>query len=778
MKKNLLSILLVCFIAFQAKSQSLVSASPNTGTVGINLTTTITGAGTTFQTSSPPNSLYNVYLQNGTNFLYANILAATITDDLHFDITFNIPANAFAGVYDLYVSYYDPGQNIINLTLPAAVTVNPPDGFVQGKVFDDLNGNGILDGAEQGIPNQTINIPGIGNQVTNGTGDYSYGVSNGNYTVNFVPNTNDLVLILPPNPTSFNVVINSNNATNNFAAVHGITSVYPDSAFTGQTIQVTIVSRGIFTPSNVVASNVSMRRTTFPYSFTSNLVTYIDTNTIIARFPVPNNVAYLGLWDTRIYLTSGYTGYHYMHNNFTVNNPPLYLTGIVFLDVDSNGIKDPAEPGIANEKLLMMPDSTIAFSDQNGDFSFGAAPGPHTISWVQQAGFLTLAPNNPASYTDTVSVTTGGHDFGLESTISPYTSIITLDPCWSGCAHPNHFGMTYQNIGSIPYNGYVYFVFDTNMIYTTANCWGNNAPPDSIIGDTLFWNIYNVLPQQIYTVSVCFSTPVGGVTINYSATIVALDGGGNMAYSATDYGTHVVSCSMDPNEKSAIPEGVFSQHYTLLSDSILYTILFQNTGTDTAYTVVIRDTIDNNFDLGTFEVVEASHTMLSEVSLQTRVAKFTFNNILLVDSNTNEGQSHGFIRYRIRPKAGTPDNTVVYNDADIYFDFNPPVTTNQTFNTLVTVIPISVSEISNENQTEAKVIPNPFSNTAWLVFENPGKELFHLKIYSVTGALVSFKNTRDNKVLLVKDQLPQGLYIYDLSTDNGVNLTRGKFLIY
>jgi hypothetical protein len=56
--------------------------------------------------------------------------------------------------------------------------------------------------------------------------------------------------------------------------------------------------------------------------------------------------------------------------------------------------------------------------------------------------------------------------------------------------------------------------------------------------------------------------------------------------------------------------------------------------------------------------------------------EFKFENILLVDSNTNEPLSHGFVRYRIQPKTNFSAGDSITNFAAIYFDFNEPVITN------------------------------------------------------------------------------------------------------
>jgi uncharacterized repeat protein (TIGR01451 family) len=114
-----------------------------------------------------------------------------------------------------------------------------------------------------------------------------------------------------------------------------------------------------------------------------------------------------------------------------------------------------------------------------------------------------------------------------------------------------------------------------------------------------------------------------------------------------------------------------------------YTIRFQNTGTDTAFTVVLRDTLDADLEWESMQVLATSHG-LTEISVDpSGEAMFKFQGILLPDSNVNEPGSQGFLKYRLRPVAGAPHLTRIHNTAAIYFDFNEPVITNTVLNTLV-----------------------------------------------------------------------------------------------
>ena len=139
--------------------------------------------------------------------------------------------------------------------------------------------------------------------------------------------------------------------------------------------------------------------------------------------------------------------------------------------------------------------------------------------------------------------------------------------------------------------------------------------------------------------------------------------------------------SFDPNDKQGFPAGVGETHDVLPNEQMQYLIRFQNTGTAPAYTVVIRDTLDMDLDIFSVTPGVASHdysfTMYGE-----RVLQWTFNNIMLADSFSNEEASHGFITYTVNQPADLADGTEITNSAAIYFDSNEPVITNMTLHTI------------------------------------------------------------------------------------------------
>ncbi|MBI5914846.1 MAG: DUF11 domain-containing protein [Bacteroidetes bacterium] len=133
--------------------------------------------------------------------------------------------------------------------------------------------------------------------------------------------------------------------------------------------------------------------------------------------------------------------------------------------------------------------------------------------------------------------------------------------------------------------------------------------------------------------------------------------------------------SYDPNDKTGYPNGYCAAHFIESSQDIEYRIRFQNTGTDTAFNVVVRDTLPPTLDPATVQPGASSHAYDFEL-LGNGVVQFTFPDIMLPDSNANEMASHGFVSFTVAQVGTNTNGTFIQNQAAIFFDFNDPVYTN------------------------------------------------------------------------------------------------------
>lgn len=232
----------------------------------------------------------------------------------------------------------------------------------------------------------------------------------------------------------------------------------------------------------------------------------------------------------------------------------------------------------------------------------------------------------------------------------------------------------------------------------------------------------------------------------------------------------------DPNDKRAYPAGYGEEHFIARNTDLEYHIRFQNTGTDTAFTVVIRDTLDPHLDVTSVRPGAASHDYEFDIS-GTGLLKFTFEDILLPDSNINEPASHGFVKFRVAQKADLPIGTVIKNNAGIYFDFNQPVITNETWHTIGENF-VEVVDVDDVQQAGVKTVvaPNPFSEETFIRVE--GLELTGgtLRLFNAQGKQVQTAPLQSNQVKLDARHLPTGIYIFRLES-GGQLISSGKVVV-
>jgi uncharacterized repeat protein (TIGR01451 family) len=211
----------------------------------------------------------------------------------------------------------------------------------------------------------------------------------------------------------------------------------------------------------------------------------------------------------------------------------------------------------------------------------------------------------------------------------------------------------------------------------------------------------------------------------------------------------VVTGSYDPNDKTGFPIGQSDQFYIQPNQQLQYAIRFQNTGTDTAFTVVIRDTLDT--DLNIFTVTPGVSSHLYEFRMYgPRVLEWTFNNINLPDSSTNQTGSNGFVTFHVEQVPNLSPATEIINDADIYFDFNDPITTNTTIHRIFEgFVSVTSLEEMSKQVSGIKVYPNPSNGQMTILIE----ESIVNNIYNFfdqqgrivkTGFLNGIKNTIDS----------------------------------
>ncbi|MEM6697486.1 MAG: T9SS type A sorting domain-containing protein [Bacteroidota bacterium] len=224
--------------------------------------------------------------------------------------------------------------------------------------------------------------------------------------------------------------------------------------------------------------------------------------------------------------------------------------------------------------------------------------------------------------------------------------------------------------------------------------------------------------------------------------------------------------SYDPNDKLAIPSGIGANRLIQENQAIEYTIRFQNTGTDTAFTVIILDTLSSTLDSSSIQLMNSSHAYQYDL-LPGNIMRFRFDNILLPDSSTNEPASKGYVRFKINQQPNLSAGTLIENRAAIYFDFNEPIITNTYYHVIGQILQQSVSTDQFLAETSlATIYPNPFSNHA-VVKIRPTVSPVTITLFDVLGVKVWERQMNSNELRLNRSNLPKGLYFLKVTTSVG-----------
>lgn len=233
----------------------------------------------------------------------------------------------------------------------------------------------------------------------------------------------------------------------------------------------------------------------------------------------------------------------------------------------------------------------------------------------------------------------------------------------------------------------------------------------------------------------------------------------------------------DPNDKNGYPLGYGAENNIPEGTRLNYAIRFQNTGTDTAFNVVIKDTISMALDLATFKEESASHRYTIDIDTH-RVVTFTFPNIMLPDSNVNLAASQGVVNFSIQPSAALEPGDYIFNEADIYFDFNEPIRTNRSRHRIeVEGLPTGVRNVQAQ-QVSLVVYPNP--GNGLLQLQVPNRDVKLTDVLTVTdlyGRRLATTTYEQLGNAWDVRHLPAGYYLLVVTDQNGNARGRTGFVV-
>jgi hypothetical protein len=462
---------------------------------------------------------------------------------------------------------------------------------------------------------------------------------------------------------------------------------------------------------------------------------------------------------------------------YNAANTSCYCTisGKVYADANGNCTIDGGETGIHN---IMIHCSGIgyAFTDASGNYSFQVPTGTYTLTESVNSSYpLALCQSNAQ-----VQAVTGSA--GCVSTVNFANNVIPL--------HDLHI-ITTSNIPPIPGNAYHQKVIIENngtlqeagvqIGYTNDGQLGSFTQIPNLLTQldaVNYPNWYSVqsgfsslTPGTYSDIDLTYNTPTNiplGTVVNFydsTAHMAPIDPTwltDQTPWNNVQHYQSTVVGSFDPNFKEVSPAGIGAQGYIASKDSLLsYVIHFQNEGTYFAQNISVIDSLDSDLDWTSLRPGYSDHSYTTVVS-ESGVITFKFAGINLPwKSQYGDLMSSGMVTYTIKRKRNVGQGTQFKNTAAIYFDYNEPVITNTTVNTLNDLLS-SVDEKALLDNSDVVLYPNPASHNLSIAINSKENSKAQVRVLDVTGKVLSAQDitleSGKNVVSQNTTDLPSGIY--------------------
>ncbi|KAA9340867.1 DUF7619 domain-containing protein [Adhaeribacter soli] len=441
------------------------------------------------------------------------------------------------------------------------------------------------------------------------------------------------------------------------------------------------------------------------------------------------------------------------------------VSGTVFVDANGNGTKDSNELPFPNLILETSPAPAIQYAtSNNGDYRFYLPAGTFSLNVPNTPRHHTLAPASQSVTFSGLNQTQTGKDFALQPIPNRQDVSVTvtnLTPARPGFTLK--YRLTFRNIGTTPQSDSISLNFNAAALSFASS----TVVPAVQQAGNLKWFYQNLQPYEKREIDITMNvatTAVLGANLQTLATIKPFTGD-LFVQDNRDTLNFPVTGSYDPNDKQ-VNNQTLTPAQVAGGRLLDYTIRFQNTGTDTAFTVVVIDSISDKLQMPTFELLSASHPYTFRL-LENGMGEWRFDNILLPDSNRNEPASHGFIRYRIQPKNNLVLGDEIRSRAAIYFDYNAPVMTNYAITRVAN--PTGIKEAKAGLQAFS-LYPNPARNYVMVAAAYKKKTVSTVSLVNLLGQTLHKVTLPANDQIhfqMPLNNLPKGVYVVQLETEIG-----------
>jgi hypothetical protein len=202
----------------------------------------------------------------------------------------------------------------------------------------------------------------------------------------------------------------------------------------------------------------------------------------------------------------------------------------------------------------------------------------------------------------------------------------------------------------------------------------------------------------------------------------------------------------------------------MVGEYVHYMIRFENTGSAEAVNIVVKDEIDiTKFDIRTLSIVDVSHEVKTRIT-EGNIVEFIFKDIYLpFDDDNNDG----YVVFKIKTLATLGLGDTFSNTAEIYFDYNAAIITNEALTTVE--IPLGTEEQLAD--IAVSISPNPTSD---ILSIKSDYTINKIAIFSSAGQLIKqiAYTTKSKNATINLSDLDAGIYMIKIGTEEGSALKK------
>ena len=437
------------------------------------------------------------------------------------------------------------------------------------------------------------------------------------------------------------------------------------------------------------------------------------------------------------------------------------ILGKVSIDLDGNGCDTNDAPyAFMNIEINDGTTTSSILTNETGQYDIYTEAGDFTVTpTFENPSYFNVDPANvTVNFADANSnfaiqdfcVTPNGVHNDVEILIAP---INAAKPGFDA-----EYVITYKNKGNQTLSG------DYSMTYdeTVLDFVSATVVPAQASG-LLTWDYVDLLPFQTRTVNVTLSvnsptdTPAVnlGDQLDFSVAINPVAGDELPEDNQLDYNQTVVS-SFDPNNIICL-EGEFEDN-TAIGNYLHYIVNFENTGDISAQNIIVVTDVDPTmYDISTLQVLNSTHTPITIIE---------DNQVLVIfDAINLDAGAQGNVVFKLKTLEDLDENSTVTQNAEIFFDFNFPIETNDANTTFQTLL----GNAEFNADTAISLYPNPTSNVVTVAALNT---ITNVSIIDIQGRTLQSIDTNVNELDIDVSSRANGVYFIKIATDNGTYMKK------